>query len=205
MATTVRAPTRLGASLAQSLGETAARLQAATVRVRAGGAGGAGSGVIWHADGIVVTNAHCVVGHRVAVELRDGRTFDARLLASDPRSDLAALAIEGGDLPAAQPGDPRRLRAGELVLAVGNPWGVAGAVSVGVMHAAGAGGAAEPQWLRADVRLAPGNSGGPLADVRGGVVGINTLIAFGLALAIPTTAVARFLDRAGLPRAARAA
>ena len=192
------------ASLALALAETAARLQAATVQVRTRGSGACASGVIWGADGLIVTNAHCVLGPSVAVELRDGRVFGARLLASDRRRDLAALAIAADGLPTATPGYPRHLRAGELVLAVGSPWGVPGAVSVGVIHTGGDV-VAEPRWVRADVRLAPGNSGGPLADARGRVVGINTLIAAGLAVAVPTTAVQRFLARAGLrgePRAA---
>jgi serine protease Do len=172
------------APLADALGETASRLRAATVQVRARGIGGCGSGVIWHADGLIITNAHCVRGRSVGVELDDGRTFEARVVASDPGRDLASLAIPTGDLPAATPADPRRMRAGELVLAVGNPWGVTAAVSVGVLHSVG-----ESRWVCADVRLAPGNSGGPLATVEGHVVGINTMIVNGFGVAVAAHAV----------------
>jgi serine protease Do len=84
---------------------------------------------------------------------------------------------------------------GELVMAVGNPFGFIGALTTGVVHST----PSRKQWVAADVRLAPGNSGGPLADARGRVIGINTMIAAGLALAVPSNAVAEFLARRGVP------
>src|SRR5215831_3717735 len=94
--------------------------------------------------------------------------------ARDPKFDLALLEADAQDLPAAPIGDSVRLRTGELVLSVGSPYGHAGAVTVGVVYAA-----ADHRWVQADLRLAPGNSGGPLANARGHVIGINTMVARG--------------------------
>lgn len=174
-------------------GEIGERLRRSTVHVRLGAQGG-GSGVILDSGGLVVTNAHVARLDRAAVELWDGRRIEARVTARDPRRDLAALRMRGPDLAAATLGDSDRLRVGELVIAVGNPLGFSGALTTGVVHALGPVRAAgrEP-WVQADVRLAPGNSGGPLADARGDVIGINTMIARGLGLAVPSNAVKQFL------------
>ena len=165
----------------QGFGEVAERLRRATVEVETG------SGVIWDASGIVITNAHVARGRSARVKLWDGRSFDAAVLARDPRRDLASLRIAAGDLPALAAGDSSKLRVGELVIAVGNPLGFVGALSTGVVHAL------SRHWVHADVRLAPGNSGGPLADAQGRAIGINTMIANGVALAVPSNSVARFL------------
>jgi serine protease Do len=173
--------------------EMAEQLRRSTVQVRGRGPGG-GSGVIWRPDGLIITNAHVARGPRATVELSDGRKLDAAVIARDERRDLASLAVDAADLPAALIGDSDALRVGELVLAVGNPLGLAGALTTGVVHAVAAEeGPRGHGWVRADVRLAPGNSGGPLADARGRVVGINSMIAGGLALAVPSNAVERFL------------
>jgi serine protease Do len=98
-------------------------------------------------------------------------------------------------LPAASAADSSELRPGELAIAIGNPMGFVGALATGVIHAAGPiRGLGQRSWVQADVRLAPGNSGGPLANARGHVVGINTMVAGGLALAIPSNAVRDFLS-----------
>lgn len=167
------------------------RLRRITVQVY-GSSGGTGSGVIWISNGLIVTNAHVARG-RAAVVLPGGRALEARGLAWDPEHDLAALAIDADGLTAADPGDSDSLRVGDLVVAVGNPFGLAGAVTVGVIHSIGPRRAAGPSFIQADLRLAPGNSGGPLADARGRVIGINAMIAGGLALAVPSNVVARFL------------
>jgi serine protease Do len=190
--------------LARDLAAVTEALRRVTVQVRSRRSAGmgSGSGVVWRADGMIVTNAHVARGPRAAVELADGRTFDARVTARDERRDLAVLEVPAQGLPAAALGDPRALRSGDLVVAVGHPFGVVGAAAVGVVHHVEAGDAERgPRWVRADVRLAPGNSGGPLADARGRVLGVNTMIYHGLGLAVPTTAVERFLGRtaAGTP------
>ena len=126
--------------------------------------------------------------------LADGRAFDGVVTARDPRRDLATIAIvpDGSPLTAAAIGHPTDLRTGDVVIALGHPLGVTGAIAFGVVHVIETRRGA-PRWIRADIRLAPGNSGGPLADARGRVVGVNTLIANGLGVAVPATTVARFL------------
>jgi serine protease Do len=174
------------AALAESLGRI-------TVQVR-GRNTGHGSGIVWRADGVIVTNAHVARERQATVVLLNGRRFEGHLITWDPGRDLAALQIDADGLPAADVGDSDALRAGQLVLAVGNPMGCPGALTAGIIHATGAN--ARPgagRWVQAAMRLAPGNSGGPLADVRGRVIGINAMIVSGLALAVPSNAVARWL------------
>ena len=184
-------------ALAAEASALADALRLVTVGVHA--PGGGGSGVIWGTDGVIVTNAHVARSERARVTLWDGREVTARLVARDPRRDLAVLAADAEQLPVATVGDPRKVRPGDIVAAIGNPLGITGALALGIIHAVEPGGTGVwPRWLRADIRLAPGNSGGPLADVRGQVLGINTLIANGLGIAVPTTTVARFLSAAGV-------
>jgi len=174
-------------ALDAELAALATELQRITVRVRGQGDG---SGVIWRPDGVIVTNAHVAQEQRPEVVLWDGRALRARLAAWDPGRDLAALEVSADKLPAARLGNVAALRVGDLVLALGHPLGVTNALSLGIVHAVDGG--ASPHWIRADVRLAPGNSGGPLVDTQGRVIGLNTLIAGGLAYAVPVTAVAQF-------------
>lgn len=173
----------------------AERLRRVTVQLRTRG-WGEGSGIIWSEDGLVVSNAHVARSRCIEVELWDGRILEGRLRWRDPRRDLALLQLPATGLPEATPGNVRILRPGEIVLALGHPFGVANALSLGVVHelATAAGGT---RWIRADIRLAPGNSGGPLANSAGEVIGINTLVMSGLAHAIPVTAVQRFLNDVG--------
>ncbi len=174
-------------------GEIAEQLRRSTVLVSPGGRGN-GSGVIWSADGVIVTNAHVARASQMRIQLWDGREFDAALVSRDTRRDLAELRINAANLPAAAVADSSQVRPGELAIAIGNPLGFVGALTTGVIHAVGPlrlwG--SEP-WVQADVRLAPGNSGGPLADARGRVIGINTMVAGSLALAVPSNAVTNFL------------
>lgn len=186
-----------------SFGEVAERLRRSTVSVMSG-RDGSGSGVIWNRDGLIVTNAHVARSQRnLGVTLWDGRKYPARLLASDVRRDVATLKIEAPDLDAAGPLDSARLRPGELVVAIGNPLGFSGALSTGTVHAVGAvRGLGTQRWVQANVRLAPGNSGGPLADAHGRVAGINTMVVSGgLGLAVPSEAITRFIEHG--PDAAR--
>jgi serine protease Do len=176
--------------VSEAFGEVVERLRRSTVQVTARRRGG-GSGVIWSRDGRIVTNAHVVEGSAggVEVQLWDGRRLPGKIAARDRRRDLAVVQVDASGLPSAAPGDSMALRTGELVIAVGNPFGFIGAASTGVVHRAG------QDWVISQLRLAPGNSGGPLANARGEVVGINTMIAGGLAFAVPSRAVERILNR----------
>jgi serine protease Do len=182
------------------LATVVARLREITVEVRTAAQAG-GAGVIWSADGLIVTSAHVILNTQglrgdAHVVLADRRHLQAALVGCDREIDLALLRVEAHDLPTAIVGDPDRLRPGELVLAVGHPFGLSGAAVMGVVHAAPAyGRRGGPGWIQADVRLAPGNSGGPLANAQGGVIGINAMIAGGLALAVPSPTVHDFVMR----------
>jgi serine protease Do len=183
----------LSGVVAGVLAGVAAELRCITVQVAT--PKGAGSGTLW-GDGVIVTSAHVAPAAEVEVVLHDGRVFPARLRARDPGRDLAAFAIAVDGLPAAVVGDSDAIRVGDLVLAVGNPLGVVGALSAGVIHAVTRYQPGSRSWLQANLRLAPGNSGGPLADARGHVIGITAMIAGGLALAVPSNEVRRFLREA---------
>ncbi len=175
-------------------GEISERLRRSTVRVASGKRPGFGSGVIWNRGGLIVTNAHVAMHGDQEVELWDGRRFPARVTSRDPRRDLATLQIQADNLEPATAGSSAEIRPGELVIAVGNPLGFAGAVSTGVVHSVGAlPGMGGQSWILANVRLAPGNSGGPLADAEGRVIGINTAIVNGLGVVAPADAAREFL------------
>jgi len=175
-------------------GEIAEKLRRSTVVIHARGRG-SGSGVIWSSDGTIVTNAHVVRSAQVSLQLWDGREFDATVATRDPRRDLAVLRIDARNLPLALVADSSQVRPGELAIAIGNPLGFVGALTTGVIHAVGPlHGLGSRSWVQADVRLAPGSSGGPLADARGRVIGINTMVAGRLALAIPSDVVRNFLS-----------
>jgi serine protease Do len=166
---------------------------------------GAGAGTIWHSDGLILTNAHVVRLHAPRVTLPDGRSFAARVLAHDPELDLAALAVEARDLPTVELGESRRLQAGEWVLAMGHPWGVSAAATAGVVI--GMGPSLEMplpgrELIHVGLHLRPGHSGGPLVDIRGRLVGINTMMAGpDVGLAVPVHVVKAFL-RQNLAQAA---
>jgi serine protease Do len=178
------------------LGEVAERVRRFTVLVEPGGRG-SGSGVIWNSDGLVVTNAHVARGSLVEIGLWDGRKFSADVVSRDARRDLASLRILAAGLTAASVLDSSEIRPGQVAIAIGNPWGFLGAMTLGVVHSVGPVEAlGARRWVQADVRLAPGNSGGPLVDAQGRVMGINTMVAGRLALAIPSNEVARFLGGA---------
>ncbi|MBI3970581.1 MAG: trypsin-like peptidase domain-containing protein [Chloroflexi bacterium] len=174
----------------------AAQLSRSVVEVRPE-RGGAGAGTIWRADGVIVTNNHVAPGGRAGVVLYDGRRLAASIVAHDQWNDLAVLRVDESDLPAATIGDARALRPGELVLAVGHPFGVRAALTIGVVNGAVGDRSVDGgrELVRADVLLGPGNSGGPLADARGRVVGINAMVGGGLALAVPSHVVDRLLRR----------
>ena len=177
----------------RDFGEIAEKLRRSTVLVLPGQRGN-GSGVIWSADGVIITNAHVARGSHLRVQLWDGRELEAAVVSRDTRRDLAELRVSAANLPAATAADSSQVRPGELAIAIGNPLGFVGALTTGVIHAVGPlPRIGSDPWVQADVRLAPGNSGGPLADARGRVIGINTMVAASLALAVPSNAVANFL------------
>lgn len=179
-------------AMAGELDGLAALVRRFTVEIASRNGTAAGSGVVWHPDGLIVTNAHVAREPRPRVAFADGVTVEGRVVARDPARDLALVSVEGSALPTATVGDAESLRAGSLVLAFGHPLGVAHALSLGVVHTVTTV-RGTPRWIAADVRLAPGNSGGPLVDTQGRVVGINAMIVGGLGLAIPTSVVRAFL------------
>jgi serine protease Do len=178
--------------MGEQLGDVAERLRRCTVEVRGANSGG-GSGVVWRSDGLIVTNAHVATSSRQKVKLFDGRSFNAVLLCREPRYDLALLQIPATGLASAETRDAFTLRAGELVVAIGNPIEAIGAFTVGVVSAAPH---PEDVLLHADIRLAPGNSGGPLADAKGRIVGVNSMVVGGLGVAISSMAVEHCLTLA---------
>jgi serine protease Do len=177
----------------EGFGPIAEQLRRSTVQV-ASGRRGQGSGFVVKSNGVIATNAHVLSDSALTVRLWDGSSFPASLKARSSRRDLAVLQIPTTNLTPVALSNSDDLRVGELVIAVGNPLGFIGAVTTGVVHAIGRRPGLGPvKWIQADVQLAPGNSGGPLADARGRVVGVNTMVAAGLGLAVPSNAVAQLL------------
>jgi Do/DeqQ family serine protease len=154
---------------------------------------GSASGVIVRQDGVILTNHHVVErARRIEVHLRDGRSFRARVLGTDAPSDLALIKIDAHGLPTVRLGDSDQARVGEWVLAIGAPLGLEATVTQGVVSGMGRGGfgASEIEdYLQTDASINPGNSGGPLVNLRGEVIGINTMIVgrhSGIGMAIPS-------------------
>lgn len=176
-------------------------LREAVVEVRSGDVG-SGTGIIWGGAGLVVTNAHCVRrGSSLEVDA-GGKWREARALAYHPQHDLALIAAPSVSGPMLELRDPESLRTGELVFAHGHPLGMRDALAMGVIHTVARDHARSTRWVVADVRLAPGNSGGPLVDAEGRLVGINSMVVNGLGVAIPSTLVQQFVERALAQRAA---
>ena len=176
-------------------------LREAVVEVRSGDTA-SGTGIIWGGAGLVVTNAHCIRrGASLEVDA-SGKWREASALAYHPQHDLALIAAPSVSGPMLELRDPESLRAGELVFAHGHPLGVRDALAMGVIHTVARDRAKLPRWVVADVRLAPGNSGGPLVDAEGRLVGINSMVVNGLGVAIPSTLVQQFVERALAQRAA---
>ncbi|MDG6900388.1 MAG: trypsin-like peptidase domain-containing protein [Nitrososphaerota archaeon] len=160
---------------------------------------GQGSGIILDRRGLIVTNNHVIDGaSQVRISLKDGRTFTGEVVGSDDATDVAVIRVEADDIPAAELGDSERLRVGQFVLAIGNALALPGGptVSMGVLSAKG-----RPLpgsdfifegLLQTDAAVNPGNSGGPLADLEGRIIGITTMMipyAQGMGFAIPINTV----------------
>ena len=178
-------------------------LRASVVQIIEGRRGSGGAGIAWGRPDLFVTSAHVVSRPRVTVVTPDGRAVSGVVIRRDTARDLAVVHAPGaGDHPpVARPGDPYAMRPGSLVVAVGHPLGTVDAVSVGVFqavgplpHGIGLNGKGSLPWVQADVRLAPGNSGGPLADAEGRVIGVAAMVVLGLALAVPVTDVERLFS-----------
>ncbi len=186
--------------LNDSLAGVITDVQRSVVQIR-DGRGGHGAGTIWHSDGLILTNAHVVRRGPVEIVLDDGRVLTASVIARDDERDLAALSVEGHDLPTIKPGDSRTLHAGQWVMAVGHPWGVTNAVTGGIVIGVNQ---TMPElkvytqdWVVADLHLRPGNSGGPMIDVAGQLIGVNTLMTGpGVGVAVAVESVKDFLKRA---------
>jgi serine protease Do len=177
----------------------ASRVAPSVVEVRAGS--GVGAGTIWRSHGLIVTNDHVVPHERAEIRLADGRSALGHVVARDLRNDLAVVSVGLGGLPEAEP-RTAPVRTGELVLAIGHPFGVRYAVAVGIVSTAAVEiEGIERPLIRADVSIGPGNSGGPLVDAAGRVIGINAMVGGGLALAVPSRQ-AEGLVRAVLAQAA---
>ncbi len=164
---------------------------------------GIGSGFIIDDNGHILTNHHITTGSReIEVALTDGRAFEGKLVGSDPANDLAVVRIDTRDLPVAELGNSSELRVGQTVIAIGNPFGLAGgpSVTVGVVSALNRHILAERVYedlIQTDASINPGNSGGPLLDLTGKVVGINTANipgAQGIGFAIPINTAKAVLD-----------
>ncbi len=163
---------------------------------------GVGSGFIISADGYVLTNAHVVDGaDEVYVTLTDKREFKAKIIGVDKRTDVAVVKIDGKDLPRLTIGDPSKLRVGEWVIAIGSPFGLDNTVTAGIISAKARDTGEYLPLIQTDVAVNPGNSGGPLINMRGEVVGINSQIYsrsggyMGISFAVPIDEAVRVADQ----------
>jgi len=167
-----------------------------------------GSGVIVSADGYIVTNHHVIDGaEQIKIDLNDGRTLDAKLVGSDPPSDLALLKISQTGLPYLTPGDSEKVRIGDVALAIGNPFGVGQTVTMGIISAKGRSGPGPgsgnfEDFLQTDAPINQGNSGGALVNTNGELIGVNSQILpgsggtnIGIGFAIPSNMVRTVMDQ----------
>jgi serine protease Do len=165
---------------------------------------GLGSGVIVTKDGYILTNNHVVdSAEEVKVTLQDGREFTAKVIGRDPKSDVAVIKIDAKDLPVVPMADSDKVQVGDIVLAVGNPFGVGQTVTTGIVSATGRGNLGIEDYedfIQTDAAINPGNSGGALVDVEGRLIGINTAIYSrtggnqGIGFAVPSDLARNVMD-----------
>ncbi len=166
---------------------------------------GLGSGVIVDADGYILTNNHVVEGaQEISVHLTDGREFKAKVIGTDPPTDIAVVKIKAEKLPVAQLGESEKMQVGDWVIAIGAPFGLENTVTAGIISAtgrAGVGIADYESFIQTDAAINPGNSGGPLVNMRGQVIGVNTAIAsrsggyMGIGFAVPSDLAREVMKR----------
>jgi len=166
---------------------------------------GMGSGFIINTDGLILTNAHVIAGaDQVKVTLKDGRTFDGKVVGSDPVTDVAVVKVDAENLPVIMLGDSNKLQIGEWAIAIGNPLGLDNTVTTGIISGIGRNSSQigvpdkRVDFIQTDAAINPGNSGGPLLNAKGEVIGINTAIiqnAQGLGFAIPINTAQRIADQ----------
>jgi Do/DeqQ family serine protease len=165
-----------------------------------------GSGVLVRPDGHILTNYHVIEGAEdIKVDLSNGRTYEARVIGSDPASDLAVLKIQGGDLPVLPMGDSDQARVGDVCLAVGNPLALGESVTAGIISAKGrtpdSSSGGFQQFLQIDAQISLGNSGGALVNTRGELIGINSRVltsngaSVGIGLAIPSNMARKVMEQ----------
>jgi serine protease Do len=188
-------------STSSNISELSELLRQAVVEVRSGDSA-SGTGIIWGGAGLIVTNAHCIRRGASLQVGAGGKWREAHALAYHPQHDLALLAAPSVTGPLLELRDAESLRAGELVFAHGHPLGIRDSLAMGVVHTVTRDRAKSPRWIVADVRLAPGNSGGPLVDAEGRLVGINSMVVNGLGVAVPASLAQRFVESALSQRAA---
>jgi S1-C subfamily serine protease len=196
---------RVIVTVAETISPTVVNIRAAAGdRARRSGGGGSGSGFLFTPDGFLLTNHHVIRGsERLRVRLTDGREVPGRVVGADPWTDVAVVHAEAAGLPHAELGESVGLRVGQLVVAIGSPFGFDSTVTAGVVSALGRTlrsitGHLVDNVIQTDAALNPGNSGGPLLDSRGRVIGINTAIiqsAQGICFAIPISMARRIVPQ----------
>jgi serine protease Do len=183
----------------------AERLRASVAQIVNGvnGSRGIGAAIAWGDGDLFITSAHVIRSPRMTVVTPAGRRVPGELVWQDRRRDVALLRAPDARMPRVRTADPSGMRPGSLVMAIGHPFGLVDAVSTGVLQSVGE----LPiefdfegrslSWVQADVRLGPGNSGGPLADVDGRVIGVAAMIVAGMAVAVPAPEVEALLASSG--------
>jgi len=166
-------------------------------------AGGIGAAIAWTDGGLFVTSAHVIRSPRMTVVTPDGRRVPGELVWQERRRDIALVRAPAAAMPPVRTADPLAMRPGSLVLAIGHPFGLVDAISTGVLQSVGElpleldFDGRRMRWVQADVRLGPGNSGGPLANADGQVIGVAAMIVAGMALAVPAPDVEALVASSG--------